>query len=136
MEPSSPKVKLNVLVVDDDQCIREVLTILLSRRGHRCESAANGIDAMQKVKQSNFDVVITDLQMPGMDGIALTKELRQHFPELPVMIMTGRPDGSLVESAIGAGAGEVLRKPFEISDLMRRLHKMLHVQEPAREQRA
>ena len=136
MEPSSSEAKLNVLVVDDDDCIREVLTILLSRRGHRCESATTGIEAMQKVRQSNFDAVITDLHMPEMDGIVLTRELRQHFSDLPVMIMTGQPDGSLVESAITAGAREVIRKPFAISELTVRLHRMLHVQEPAPEQRA
>jgi len=135
MEPSRSEAKLNVLVVDDNNCIREILTALLSQRGYRCESAANGIEAMQKVRQSNFDAVITDLQMPEMDGIVLTRELRQHFSDLPVMIMTGQPDGSLVESAITAGAREVIRKPFEISDFMARLHRMLHDQEPVLEER-
>jgi len=136
MEPSRSEAKLNVLVVDDNNCIREILTALLSQRGYRCESAANGIEAMQKVRQSNFDAVITDLQMPEMDGIVLTRELRQHFSDLPVMIMTGQPDGSLVESAITAGAREVIRKPFAIPDFMVRLHRMLHNQESPQEQRA
>ena len=94
---------------------------------------------MQKVKQSNFDAVITDLQMPEMDGIALPRELRelrQHFSDLPVMIMTGQPDDSLVEMAISAGARELLRKPFEISELMMRLQKMLHIHKSAGEQEA
>jgi len=136
MEPRSSEAKLNVLVVDDDDCIREVLTILLSRREYRCQSATNGIEAMQKVRQGNFDAVITDLQMPEMDEVVLTRELRQYFSDLPVMIMTGQPDGSLVESAITAGAIEVIRKPFEISELAVKIHRMLHVQEPTREQRA
>ena len=136
MEPGHSEAKLNILIVDDNESMREVVTILLSRRGHRCESATNGIEAMQKVKQSNFDAVITDLQMPEMDGIDLAKEPRQHFPDLPVMIMTGQPDDSLVESTISAGAREVLRKPFEISELMMRLYGMLHIQETTREQRA
>ena len=136
MHSSGSDAKYSVLVVDDNESVREVLTIMLSRRGHRCESASNGIEAMQKVKQSNFDAVITDLQMPEMDGIVLTRELRQHFSDLPVMIMTGQPDGSLVESAITAGAIEVIRKPFEISELAVKIHRMLHVQEPTREQRA
>ena len=129
MEPSSSEAKLNVLVVDDDDCIREILTILLSRREYRCESATNGIEAMQKVRQSNFDAVITDLQMPEMDGIVLTRELHQHFSDLPVLIMTGQPDGSLVESAITAGAREVIRKPFEISEFMMTLHKVVDIQD-------
>ena len=136
MEPSSSDTKYNVLVVDDNESVREVLTIMLSRRGHRCESASNGIEAMQKVKQSNFDAVITDLQMPEMDGIVLMRELSHHFPDLPVMIMTGQPDDSLVESAMSAGARGLLSKPFEISELMMRLHQMLHIRKPTVKQEA
>ncbi len=134
MKPGISETKINVLVVDDDDCIREVLAILLSRIGYRCHSATNGIEAIQKVRDSKFDIVITDLQMPDMDGIALTKELCQHFPDLPVMIMTGKPDDRLVESAIGAGAREVLRKPFGISELKVRIYRMLRNQETPQEQ--
>ena len=135
MEPNSSEVKFKILVVDDSECIREVLIILLSRRGHRCESATNGIEAVEKVRESDFDAVVTDLQMPEMDGIGLTRELHQHFCDLPVMIMTGQPDESLAESATRAGAREILEKPFEISDFMVRLHRMLHDQEPVLEER-
>ncbi len=121
----------DLLVVDDDECIREVLTILLSRRGYRCESAGNGREAMEKVAQAHFDVVITDVHMPEMDGITLTKELTRHFSDLPVMVMTGQPDDNLVESVINAGAREVLGKPFAILDFMVRLHRMLHIQRPS-----
>jgi DNA-binding NtrC family response regulator len=80
---------------------------MLSRRGYRCESTSNGIEAMQKVKQSNFDAVIRDFLMPEMDGIALLGELSHHFSHLPVMIMTGQPDDSLVEMAISASCGSL-----------------------------
>jgi len=136
MHSSGSDAKYSVLVVDDNESVREVLTIMLSRRGHRCESASNGIEAMQKVKQSNFDAIITDLQMPEMDGIVLMRELSHHFPDLPVMIMTGQPDDSVVESAMGAGAKEFVSKPFEISELMMRLHQMLHIRKPTVKQEA
>lgn len=129
MELRDSETKVNVLVVDDNESMREVLATILSMREHRCESAENGIEAMEKVMQDRFDAVITDADMPELDGIALTKELTQHFPNLPVMIMTGQPDDSLEETAIPAGAREVLKKPFEISELTVRLHRMLHVQE-------
>ena len=73
MEPSSSEVKINVLVVDDNDSIRETLTILLSRRGYRCESAVNGQEAMEKVAQAHFDVVITDVHMPRWMGSLLRK---------------------------------------------------------------
>jgi CheY-like chemotaxis protein len=104
MEPSRSVAKLNVLVVDDNDCIREVLTALLSHKGHRCESAANGREAMEKVAQGHFDVVITDVHMPEMDGITLTRELTLRFSDLPVMIMTGQLDEDCRKSALSAGA--------------------------------
>jgi len=135
MEPSLSKTKLNVLVVDDNDCIREVLTALLSHRGHRCESAANRREAIEKVAQGHFDVVITDVNMPEMDGITLTRELALRFSDLPVMIMTGQLDEHCRKSALLAGAREVLRKPFEISEFMLRLHKMVDIQNLHGEQR-
>ena len=112
MEPSDSEAKLNVLVVDDNDCVREVLTALLSRRGHRCESASNGREAVEKVAQGRFDVVITDVYMPEMDGITLTKELTLRFSDLPVMIMTGQLDEHCRESALMAGAIDVIGNPL------------------------
>jgi CheY-like chemotaxis protein len=131
MEPSSSEAKPNVLVVDDNESIREVLTILLSHRGYQCESATNGIDAMQKVKQSNFDAVITDLEMPKMDGIVLTRELSLHFSDLSVMVMTGCSDESIREKAFLAGAKEFVTKPFNVPDLVTRLQRMLLIRKSA-----
>ena len=136
MESSRSEAKLNVLVVDDNDSIREILTALLSHRGYRCESAANGREAMEKVAQGHFDVVITDVNMPEMDGITLTRELTLRFSDLPVMIMTAQPDEHWRESARSAGAREVLGKPFEISEFMVRLHKVVDSQNLNGERRA
>ena len=75
MQSSSSDAKYNVLVVDDNESVVKALTTMLSRRGYRCESATNGVEAMQKINQSDFDAVITDLEMPEMDGIILMREL-------------------------------------------------------------
>ena len=120
MEP-----EFSVLVVDDNESIREVLAIVLSGSGYRCESAKNGVEAMQRVRQARFDAVVTDLEMPEMDGIALTRELRQQFCSLPVMVMTGYSDEEHKETAFRAGAREFLSKPFDIPDLIKKLHGML-----------
>ncbi len=134
MEPKTAS-KLKILVVDDNNCIREVLRTLFSLEGHRCDSAANGREAMEKVAQSDFDAVITDIHMPEMDGITLTIELTRRFVDLPVMIMTAQLDERTRELALTAGAREVIEKPFAIPEFMVRLHRMLHLQEPTREQR-
>ena len=126
MEPTASETKGSVLVVEDDETLREVLATILSRRGFRCESAENGVEAMQRVIEDDFDAVVSDIDMPHMDGTALTRNLTERFPDLPVMIVTGRLDDSCKESAIDAGAKEILEKPFEISEFMVRLHRMLH----------
>jgi CheY-like chemotaxis protein len=135
MESSRSEAKLNVLVVDDNDCVREVLVALLSRKGHRCESATNGVEAMLKVTQRRFDVVITDVLMPKMDGITLTRKLTQTFSYLPVMVMTAELDEDSAESALMAGARDVISKPFEISEFMVKLHKVLDSQNLDGEQR-
>jgi len=135
MEHKSSETKLSVLVVDDCESIRCLLETLLSRNGHRCESAANGVEAMVKVTQGRFDVVITDIVMPKMDGITLTRKLTQDFSDLPVMVMTAQLDDDSAESAIMAGARDVIAKPFEISEFMVRLHKMVDIQNLHGEQR-
>jgi len=117
--------EFSILVVDDNANIREVLLVILSGSGYRCESAKNGLDAMERVRQSRFDAVVTDLEMPEMDGIALTREIRQHFSSLPVMVMTGYSDDDHRETAFRAGAREFLSKPFDIPDLIKKLHGML-----------
>jgi CheY-like chemotaxis protein len=135
VEPGTAS-KLKILVVDDSESVRDVLTTLFFLEGHLCEAAVNGRDAMEKIAQTRFDVVITDLQMPEMDGITLTRELTRRFADLPVMIMTGRVDDLSRESAFMAGAREVLEKPFPIKEITAKLQRMTQVQEPIREQRA
>ena len=122
MEPNGA---VAVLVVDDNEDIRETLALILSGCGYRCESAKNGVEAMQRVRRARFDAVVTDLEMPEMDGIALTRELRQSFTNLPVMIMTGHSDDDHRETAFRAGAREFLGKPFDFHGLIRKLQKML-----------
>jgi CheY-like chemotaxis protein len=132
MEPNG--IGISILVVDDNEAIREAIVVILLGRGYRCESAKNGIEAMQRARQNRFDAVLTDLEMPRMDGIALTRELWQSFPELPVIIMTGNSDDDCKEIAFRAGARDFLSKPFDLPDLIRKLHRMLPGHNLAKEQ--
>lgn len=134
MKPNGIVAEFSILVVDDNEDIRETVGVILSGSGYRCESAKNGVEAMQRVRQARFDAVVTDLEMPEMDGIALTREIRQHFSSLPVMIMTGHSDDDSRETAFRAGAREFLSKPFDVPDLIRKLHGMLFGHNLAKEQ--
>ena len=116
---------LKILIVDDEEMVRNLLVSLLSKRGHKCETAKDGIEAFEKIKKSSFDSAVIDVVMPLMDGITLTKELLRLYPNLPVMIMTGHSDEHFAESAIAAGAREFIKKPFSIDEFILRFDKMM-----------
>jgi CheY-like chemotaxis protein len=103
--------RYRILVVEDEEPMRRVIADLLSEHGHQCMTANNGIDALNQFNRNDFDAVITDIGMPEMDGIALTRELSSLYPDLPIMIMTGSGEKYL-ELANSAGAWEFIGKAF------------------------
>jgi diguanylate cyclase (GGDEF)-like protein len=114
-----------ILVVDDEEPMRKLIVSLLSTKGHQCVTASNGLEALDKIMEAKYDALITDIVMPEMDGLALTKELSKHYQSLPVMIMTGHADEYSAETAIASGAREFISKPFSISEFIIRFDKMM-----------
>ena len=109
--------KARILVVDDEANARTALVELLRGDGYQVESAADGFKALGKLTEFAPDLVLTDLKMPGMDGIALLAKIREHDPETVVVVMTAFGG---VESAVGAmraGASDYLTKPINVSEL-------------------
>ena len=88
-----------ILVVDDEQSMTEFLSILLSKEGYRVLAANSGPEALQKIKEIHVDVVITDIKMPGIDGIEVLEGIKQIDPTVPVIIMTAY---GTMESAVKA----------------------------------
>ena len=117
--------RYNVLVVDDEEGARKMLGTLLSHSGHHCIQAVDGADALDKTMTNRFDAIITDIVMPKMDGITLTKELLRRTPKLPVMVMTGRDNEFSSITAIAAGAREFIKKPFSLTEFGTRFEKMM-----------
>ena len=128
-ETSLKKLPYNVLVVDDQEAMRKLVVTLLSQRGHSCFEAVDGVDALRKTLAHKFDAVITDIVMPEMDGIALTKELLKRFPDLPIMVITGHDNEFSSVTAISAGAKEFIKKPFSLGEFALRFQKMMRDQE-------
>jgi len=118
--------KFNILVVDDEELLRNLIVTCLLKLGHSCETAIDGLDALGKMKQDKFDAVITDVRMPRMDGINLTREILIRCPGPPVMVMTAYDEEYTAGTALSAGAREFIKKPFSISEFVIRLHKMIH----------
>jgi CheY-like chemotaxis protein len=112
-----------VLVVDDNHDMRELLERILRRDGHVVEHAANGRDALERLAGGGFDIVLTDLLMPEMDGIELIRELAARAPDIPVVALSGADVTSgLLRAARVFGALVALEKtvsPTAIRDAIR-----------------
>lgn len=109
--------KEKVLVVDDEEAIREVVSTLLEAQGYRCTTCENGRVALEKFRQDTFDLVLSDIVMPEMDGMKLLAELRAADPDVPVIMVTAMHDISIALEAIRAGAYDYILKPFEKDQL-------------------
>ncbi len=117
--------RYKILVVDDEEPITKLIVSALSPKGHQCLTANNGREALDKMIGTRVDALITDIVMPEMDGITLTKELSKQYQNLPVMVMTGYTEDYTAEAATASGAREFIYKPFSISEFLIRLDKMM-----------
>ncbi|MBU8899732.1 response regulator [Corallococcus sp. M34] len=107
-----------ILVVDDDLFFRQLASDMLSRRGHRVVAVENATMALQEVARAAFDLVITDVVMPGVDGFALTARLRERDPDQEVILVSQRSDVKGSETALRAGVADCLTKPVDEADLL------------------
>ena len=106
-----------ILVVDDDQGMREFLEILLAREGYDVASATGGKDALRLCKKHKFDLAITDLKMPKVDGIDVLKSIKEISPETMVILITAFASGETAVAAMKEGAYDYLEKNFDVEDL-------------------
>jgi len=118
--------KYTILVVDDEEVMRNLIVTFLSKLGHLCLTAINGVDALDKMKGNKVDAVVTDIKMPEMDGITLTSEILNQYPRLPIMVMTAFDEEYSAGVAIFAGAREFIKKPFFLDEFAIRLNKMIN----------
>lgn len=107
----------SILIVDDEASMREFLAILLGREGYRTESAADAGEALARLEERTFDLIISDVRMPGLSGIELLEQVKRSWPDTAVLIMTAY---SAVEDAVAAmkqGACDYIAKPFKVGEL-------------------
>src|SRR6185437_11749352 len=117
--------KARVLVVDDEPSARSGLEKLLKQEGYRVDVAAEGMGALAIAAEGPPDVVVTDLKMPKMDGIALLTKLREQDPDVPVIVVTAFGDVGSAVSAMRAGAADYLTKPVDFDALLLAIERAL-----------
>jgi len=119
----------NILIVDDESTIRETLSLILSEEGYQCHTAGHGEQALEMVKESGYDLIVTDLKMPRMGGLDLLKEVKKIAPKTSVMIITAY---ATLESAIQAlrlGAYDYIIKPLDFDDVILRIRRLMEHRE-------
>ena len=109
--------KIRVLLADDEERFTHSLAKVLKNRNMEVLTARDGASALQLLSQSECDVVVLDLRMPGMDGLAVLGEIRKTQPLLPVILLSGHVDVESCTLACDGGAAEVLMKPCPIDTL-------------------
>ena len=120
----------HILVVDDDDRIRELLQRYLRRKGYIVTTAANAKIARELIDAIEFDIAILDIMMPGEDGISLTRAIRSER-DTPILLLTARGETQDRIEGLGAGADDYLAKPFEPEELSLRIANILRRLKPA-----
>lgn len=116
----------SILIVDDSVSIVNSLGKILELNGYRVDSAFNGSDALRKIRQSEYDVVICDIEMPGITGMDFLERVRRDFDDhLDVILMTGFLDQEYFIQAIRLGASDFIRKPVESTQILRSIKSIL-----------
>lgn len=127
---SEPSTTSSVLVVDDEPMICRALERQLRPRGYDVATAATGVEALEAIRSRDFDVILSDINMPGMSGVDLLRIVRAYDLDVPVLLMTGNPTIESAVDAVSLGALEYLRKPMDTAAVLEavarasRLHRL------------
>jgi two-component system cell cycle response regulator len=123
----------SILVVDDEADIRETLVQMLFHLGFKAEAASNGSEAMDLLQKGDYTFMITDMRMPGMDGLELIQSVQSAFPEVSIIAMTGYSRGYRYIDVINSGAKDFINKPFGIEELEAKVKRAVRERNALRE---
>ncbi len=112
-----------ILIIDDELEICKMVTECLFDAGYSASYALNGPDGLAMIKRDLPSLVLLDIGMPGMDGAEVLRLIREQFPDLPVVILTGHRDPEMVKKIISLGASEYLTKPINLETLLNQFVK-------------
>lgn len=117
-----------ILVIEDEDLVLEAMRIMLEEGGHCVTSAANGQEGMNALKAARFDVIVTDIVMPEVDGLELLTEVKKLYPDTKIVAVSGGgriSPSDYLQTAKVLGADCILSKPFAMSDLVNSVNEVL-----------
>jgi len=114
-----------ILIVDDDPVILDLMGTYISSFGYEYDMASDGLEAVKKLKKDNFTIVFTDMIMPNMDGMLLLKHIRENYPHIGVIVITGYGHTFTYTDVIRAGASDFIAKPFNTDELEAKLNRLV-----------
>lgn len=123
--PAQRGAPTEILVVDDEPAIRDLLQEGLKDSGYFCTIASNGYEALDRLKEHEFSLVLSDIDMPRMDGVKLLRALQEGHPDIEVVMITGVVDVEVALQAIRMGASDYLTKPFHLEEVRFTIQKAL-----------
>lgn len=115
----------SILIVDDEPEIRSMIAEMVQSFGYDCVMASNGYEALELIRNNNFDIIISDISMPGLDGLELMKQAREALPDTSFLIVTGYSEDYSYDRVIGDGANDFILKPFTVHELRAKLNRIL-----------
>ncbi len=116
----------SILIVDDEPHIRELMTRVISKLGHNCRTAADGLEALDLIENNNFDIVFSDIFLPKIDGIELMERVKDKNLETQFIIITGYGNEYSYDRVIKAGAVDFIKKPFTTEELKSKLTRIIY----------
>ncbi len=109
---------LRVLIVDDDEGIRETMDDILSLEGYEVDQAGSGMVAIEKCQRQAYDIILLDIRMPEMNGLETLREIKKLDPDVRVIMITGFDVGDLARQALEEGAEALFRKPLDVATFL------------------
>lgn len=116
---------ISILLVEDEENLHEALKLNLELEGYEVSSAYDGLSAVKAVQQEYFDLVILDIMLPGMDGLTVLESIRIQHNEVPILILSAKNSSADRVTGLKKGADDYLTKPFNLEELMLRVHKLI-----------
>jgi response regulator RpfG family c-di-GMP phosphodiesterase len=115
--------ELTILVVDDEDYIRDSVQIILETEEYKVLTARNGVEALKILETTYVDIVLSDIKMPEMDGVTLLKKIKEKYKNIEVLLITGYPSLDTAVESVKIGANDYITKPFKIDDLINKIKK-------------